>query len=88
MSNDTPKKNSVEYFINNKVDDKTLDEYQKMYADKLAGVTSKSVTDKSSGKVKSSVVVLDSGTTIEVGNVKDGKNNSFWVSFYNDNYLV
>ena len=75
-------------FINNKVDDKTLDEYQKMYADKLAGVTSKSLTDKSSGKVKSSVVVLDSGTTIDVGNVKDGKNNSFWVSFYNDNYLV
>jgi len=74
-------------FINNKVDDNTLDEYQKMYADKLKNIVGKDLTDKSSGSVKSNIAVLDSGTTIDVGNVKDGKNNSFWVSFYNDNYL-
>ena len=74
-------------FVNSKADDASLDLYQQTFAGKLKDVCAKDLTDKSNGNVKSSVVVLDSGTTIDVGNIKDGKNNSFWVSFYNDNYL-
>lgn len=75
-------------FVNSKADDASLDLYQQTFANKLKEVCAKDLTDKSNGNIKSSIVVLDNSTTIDVGNVKDGKNNSFWVSFYNDNYLV
>ena len=69
-------------------DDASLDLYQQTFANKLKEVCARDLTDKSNGNIKSSIVVLDNGTTIDVGDVKDGKNNFFWVSFYNDNYLV
>ena len=75
-------------FVNSKADDASLDLYQQTFANKLKEVCARDLTDKSNGNIKSSIVVLDNGTTIDVGDVKDGKNNFFWVSFYNDNYLV
>lgn len=75
-------------FINSKEDTNTLTSYQKTFADKLGTLYEKPLTDKSSGDAKIQVIELDSGVKIESGSLVDGKNNSFWISFYKEAYLV